>query len=117
MILGLCVGVTLIHTGCATGRTEVERTTTLTNGIVITERTFTRASTFADGKNKLSDFKAGQTKTTQTIGIGEQGQESTSELFAQMMAGLQILGRIAAATQGIPLPAPAVEVKTNAPPK
>jgi hypothetical protein len=96
-----------LGTGCTTAVTEVRRETVLTNGVVVIDSTVTRAKTFADGKNKLSDFKAGQTKTTQSIGIGEQSGESTSEAIAQAVNGFMALGRLGAMFQGIPLPAPA----------
>lgn len=70
------------------------------------ERTATTARTFADAKNRLADFKAGQTSRTQTIGIGEQTGESTSDVVGQFANGLMMLGRLAALTQGVPLPAP-----------
>lgn len=62
---------------------------------------------FADGKNKLSDFKASQTKSgSQLIGIGEQSGESTSEVVSQFMNGVMMLGRLGVMMQGIPLPEP-----------
>lgn len=106
LVLGLAI-IAPLFTGCTTAVTEVRRETVLTNGVVVRDVTTTRAKTFADGRNKLSDFKAGQTKTTQTIGIGEQSAESTSDAIAQAVNGFMALGRLGAMMQGIPLPAPA----------
>lgn len=105
----------LVAGGCSTAKTVVERTSAGTNGIVTMERTATTARTFADAKNRLADFKAGQTRQSQTIGIGEQTGESTSDLVGQLANGLMMLGRLAALSQGVPLPAvpPAPVVVTN----
>jgi hypothetical protein len=108
----LCV---LVAVGCSTAKTVVERTSAGTNGIVTMERTATTARTFADAKNRLADFKAGQTRQSQTIGIGEQTGESTSDVVGELANGLMMLGRLAALSQGVPLPAvpPAPVVVTN----
>ena len=105
--------------GCASSKTVIERPVFGTNGAVGYERTTTAARTFADGKNRLADFKAGQTAQTQKIGIGEQTGESTSDVVGQLANGLMMLGRLAALTQGVPLPAPApvAVTRTNAPAK
>lgn len=121
LLLAPCSLLLAALVGCTTAKTVVERTTTGTNGVVEMERTATTARTFADGKNRLADFKAGQTAKTQTIGIGEQTGESTSDVVGQLANGLMMLGRLAALTQGVPLPAPApapvAVTRTNAPAK
>jgi hypothetical protein len=92
--------------GCTTTRTEVSREIVSTNGVRTVESTTTRANTFADAKNRLADFKATQSTKSQSIGIGEQTGESSSEIVGQFMNGIMMLGRLAAATQGVLLPAP-----------
>jgi hypothetical protein len=114
----LALALALVALGCTTAKTVVERTSSGTNGVASAERTTTTARTFADGKNRLADFKAGQTSRTQTIGIGEQTGESTSDVVGQLANGLMLLGRLAALTQGVPVadvaPAPAPpQVITN----
>jgi hypothetical protein len=123
LLLGSLLLGSLLLLGCTTAKTVVERPIFGTNGVVGIERTATTARTFADGKNRLADFKAGQTAKTQTIGIGEQTGESTSDVVGQLANGLMMLGRLAALTQGVPLPAPAPApapvpvIRTNAPAK
>ena len=119
MLLAGCSAALAALVGCSTAKTVVERPIFGTNGVVGMERTATTARTFADAKNRLADFKAGQTKQTQTIGIGEQTGDSTSDVVGQLANGLMMLGRLAALTQGVPLPAPApvAITRTNAPAK
>ena len=121
MKTALALLLALVAFGCSTAKTVVERTSAGTNGIVTMERTATTARTFADAKNRLADFKAGQTRQSQTIGIGEQTGESTSDVVGQLANGLMMLGRLAALSQGVPLPAlapsvPAPVVPTNSVP-
>lgn len=98
LFAALFIVASIAATGCTTTKTRVGRDTIHTNGIIVRDYTETQARTFADSKNKLADFKASQTKTSQTIGIGEQSAESTSAALDQLVIGLQMLGRIVIAT-------------------
>ena len=118
LAIGLVGGAGLLGSGCAVGRTIISRDTTTqsmtTNGIVLTstvrEETRTTAKTLADAKFAQHAFRASQSSKTQTIGIGDQSQESTSDAVDKLGNLLGALGRLAAATQGIPVPQAAPQV-------
>jgi hypothetical protein len=95
-------GLLLIGLGCARFQTVQRDISGQTNGVARTIETTATATTFAASKQALSAWKASQTDKSQMASVGSVNQESDASGLIQ---GLLALGRLAAALQGVPLPA------------
>jgi hypothetical protein len=95
-------GLLLLASGCARFKTVQRDISGQPDGETRTIETTATAITFAAGEQALSAWKASQTDKSQTASVGSVNQEADA---SGLMQSLLALGRMAAAMQGIPIPA------------
>jgi len=70
------IALAILVAGCARFNSTITERTLLDG--TIEKETVVRAYTLFDSKSELTQLKAGQTKTTQTVGIGSLNQEASA---------------------------------------